>query len=66
MSCVTEQAILAKYFEMLAINENKVTYGPKSVKEALNQCAVDTLLISDRLFRNKDTAKRLEYVKMHD
>ena len=36
MSCASEIAILDKYFEMLAIAEDKVTYGPKSVEMALN------------------------------
>ena len=36
MSCASETAILDKFFENLAICEHKVTYGPKSVKYALD------------------------------
>ena len=43
-----------KFFEMLAIDEYRVTYGPKSVQIALGEMAVETLLISDKLFRAKN------------
>lgn len=66
MSCASETAILDKFFENLAINEHKVTYGPKSVEYAIDQLAVDTLLISDRLFRAKNIEQRKFYVKLHD
>lgn len=66
MSCAQETQVLDKYFEMLAICEDKVTYGPKSVEIALKEMAVETLLISDKLFRAKDVTKRLMYVRMHD
>jgi protein pelota len=66
MSCASETTILDKYFEMLALCEDKVTYGPKSVECALTQMAVETLLISDSLFRSKDVSKRKYYVKLHD
>lgn len=54
MSCAQETQVLDKYFETLAICEDKVTYGPKSVEIALREMAVETLLISDKLFRAKD------------
>lgn len=43
-----------------------MTYGPKSVEIALREMAVETLLISDKLFRAKDIEKRKFYVRMHD
>jgi len=58
--------VLDKFFETLALCEDKVTYGPKSVEIALKEMAVETLLISDKLFRSKDVEKRKFYVKMHD
>lgn len=66
MSCAGEIAVLDRYFEMLALCEDKVTYGPKSVEMALDQMAVETLLISDKLFRSKDIEKRKYYVRLHD
>jgi len=66
MSCAQETQILDRFFEALAITEDKVTYGPKSVQKALREMAVETLLISDKLFRSKDVEKRKFYVNMHD
>lgn len=66
MSCANETAILDKFFETLAICEDKVTYGPKSVEIALREMAVDTLLISDKLFRAKNIEQRKYYVNMYE
>lgn len=66
MSCASEVAMLDKFFEVLALTPDKVTYGPKSVEVALREAAVETLLISDKLFRNKDIARRKFYVGLHD
>jgi protein pelota len=54
MSCASETAVLDKFFETLAMCEDKCTYGPKSVEVALREMAVETLLISDKLFRAKN------------
>ena len=66
MSCAQETQILDRFFETLGTTEDKVTYGPKSVQKALHEMAVETLLISDKLFRSKDIDKRKYYVNMHD
>jgi len=66
MSCAQETQVLDKFFDTLAVCEDKVTYGPKSVEIALREMAVEVLLISDKLFRSKDVEKRKHYVKMHD
>jgi protein pelota len=66
MGCANETAVLDKFFEQLAINEDIVTYGPKSVEVALREMAVETLLLSDRLFRSKNVEQRKYYVKLHD
>lgn len=58
MSCAQEQGLLDKFFETLAICEEKATYGPKSVDAALKEMAVETLLISDKLFRSKNVEQR--------
>jgi len=54
MSCASETAVLDKFFETLALCEDKVTYGPKSVEYSINEMAVETLLISDKLFRSQN------------
>lgn len=66
LACAQENQVLDRFFETLAMCEDKVTYGPKSVEIALREMAVETLLISDKLFRAKDVEKRKYYVKMHD
>jgi protein pelota len=57
---------LNEFFKMLAVCEDKVTYGPKSVAKALENNAVETLLLSDKLFRAKNIEQRRFYVKMYE
>lgn len=64
MSCANETATLDSFFTTLALCDNKVTYGPKSVELALKEMAVETLLISDKLFRSKNVETRKKYVQM--
>ena len=45
-------------------NDNKVCYGIKSTMFAIEQKAVETLLISDHLFRAKNVAVRKQYVQL--
>ena len=66
MACAQENQMLDRFFETLAVCEDKVTYGPKSVEIALREMAIETLLMSDKLFRSKDVEKRKYYVGMHD
>lgn len=46
--------------------DDKVCYGIKSVNFALDSVAIETLLISDNLFRAKSNAVRAEYVKLSE
>jgi len=55
---------LDKFFETLRTIDNQCCYGIKSVEFALQERAIDTLLISDNLFRAKNTATRTQYVKL--
>lgn len=66
MSCAAETQVLDKFFETLALCEDKVTYGPKSVECALREMPAETLLISDKLFRSKNVEQRKHYVKLHE
>ncbi len=45
----SEKEIMQKFFELLAKEPNKVTYGEKEVKKAAEIGAVDTLLLSEEL-----------------
>eukprot|EP00352_Strombidinopsis_acuminata_P006185 CAMPEP_0176371174 /NCGR_PEP_ID=MMETSP0126-20121128/24512_1 /TAXON_ID=141414 ORGANISM="Strombidinopsis acuminatum, Strain SPMC142" /NCGR_SAMPLE_ID=MMETSP0126 /ASSEMBLY_ACC=CAM_ASM_000229 /LENGTH=85 /DNA_ID=CAMNT_0017730523 /DNA_START=841 /DNA_END=1098 /DNA_ORIENTATION=+ len=66
MSCADEMTYLSKFFEILGTNEDKVTYGPKSVEFALTEMAVEVLLISDKLFRSKNITTRKHYVSLYE
>ena len=53
------------FFETLRTKDNQACYGFKSVEYALdNPGAVKTLLISDNLFRSKNTEIRKTYVQL--
>lgn len=46
---IHEKKIMEKFFKLLSVNQNMVSYGEKQVKTALEQGAVDTLLLSEKL-----------------
>lgn len=55
-----------QFFENLANNPNKVTYGHSSVHFCLREQAAETVLIADSLFRSKNIETRKKYVQMVD
>ena len=55
---------LNSFFDTLRTDMGKVCYGHKSVVFALEHDAVQTLLVSDHLFRSKNTKTRKEYVNL--
>jgi protein pelota len=57
---------LETFYTMLQCEPARAFYGKKHVQKAVDALAVETLLISDNLFRNQDPIQRKEYVKMHD
>lgn len=52
---------MEKFYEIMKKNELMVAYGEKDVFRCVAMQAVDTLLISDSLFRTKDLKKRRVY-----
>jgi len=46
---ISEKRLVSKFFEILAKNPDKVTYGMEHVKKALEMGAVDKLLVSEDL-----------------
>ena len=64
MSCYYESKYLDRFFEILRTTDDKVCYGQKTVQYVLEQRAVETLLISDHLFRSRNIEMRKLYVKM--
>ena len=58
LACFSESKQLEVFFETLRTADDKVCYGFNSVKYALDYGAIETLLISDHLFRAKNTSIR--------
>lgn len=71
-----EVAVLQTFFDMLQSNPDRATYGLKPfvsifsllkvarVTKACEQSAIETLMISDTLFRSQDFKTRATYVKL--
>ncbi|WOL17941.1 protein PELOTA 1 isoform X3 [Canna indica] len=59
-----EVRALKDFFSMLSNDAARACYGPKHVEVAHERLAIQTLLITDNLFRNSDVATRQKYVKL--
>ncbi|XP_003748615.1 protein pelota [Galendromus occidentalis] len=61
---LAEVKALERFYEFFKSDPSRAFYGWKHVVHAANAQAVDTLLISDKLFRCQDVAQRKRYVKL--
>lgn len=59
-----EVRVLEDFFSMLSNDSARACYGPKHVEVAHERMAVQTLLITDELFRNADIPTRQKYVNL--
>ncbi|KAG9145345.1 hypothetical protein Leryth_008281 [Lithospermum erythrorhizon] len=59
-----EVRALKDFFTMLSSDEHRACYGPKHVEVAHERMAVQTLLITDELFRSSDIETRKKYVDL--
>ncbi|KAF4369332.1 hypothetical protein F8388_019557 [Cannabis sativa] len=59
-----EVRALEEFFSMLSNDSARACYGPKHVEVAHERMAVQTLLITDELFRNADLVARRRYVNL--
>ncbi|XP_034951418.1 protein pelota [Chelonus insularis] len=59
-----EVKILEQFYSMLQNDPARAFYGKKHVSKAAAAQAVETLLISDKLFRCQDVLQRKEYVEL--
>ncbi|XP_028790210.1 protein PELOTA 1 [Neltuma alba] len=59
-----EVRILKDFYNMLSNDPSRACYGLKHVEVAIERLAVQTLLITDDLFRNSDIMRRQQYVKL--
>jgi len=61
---VKEVAILNKFMRMMDSDPDKAYYGYSHVKSAADQCAIDSLLVTDQLFRASTPQVRRMYVDL--
>lgn len=59
-----EVQALKDFFNMLSNDPTRACYGPKHVEVAHERMAVQTLLITDELFRSSNTETRKKYVNL--
>lgn len=61
-----EVKALDSFFSMLSTDEDRAFYGFDHVRKAQDQNAIETLLVTDNLFRAADLATRKKYVALVD
>lgn len=61
-----EVRALKEFFDMLSDDTARACYGPRHVEVAHERMAIQTLLITDSLFKNADISARQRYVKLVD
>ena len=61
-----EVKALESFYKMLKNEPDRAFYGPKHVSLAVSSDAVETLLVSDKLFRANNVAERRKYVELVD
>ncbi|KAL5698316.1 CDP-diacylglycerol--glycerol-3-phosphate 3-phosphatidyltransferase [Ranunculus cassubicifolius] len=59
-----EVRVLKEFFDMLSSDPDRACYGPKHVEVAHERMAIQSLLITDDLFRNADIPTRKKYVEL--
>lgn len=62
----SEVKLLESFYTMLQLEPAKAFYGRKHVERANEALAIETLMISDKLFRCQDIQQRKEYVALVD
>ncbi|CAG9114569.1 unnamed protein product [Plutella xylostella] len=62
----SEVKLLESFYTMLQLEPAKAFYGKRHVERACEAQAVETLMISDKLFRCQDVALRKQYVSLVD
>ncbi|KAI1711768.1 eRF1 domain 1 domain-containing protein [Ditylenchus destructor] len=59
-----EVKALNTFLELMSTNPDKAVYGYAHVKLAIKEMAIDTLMVSDSLFRSKNIGQRRKYVQL--
>jgi len=60
----SEVKSLEQFYTVLQTDPDRAVYGPNQVLKANEQQAVETLLITDELFRSRDVKERRKYVDL--
>lgn len=66
VKAVAEVRALDRFYEMLAVDENRAAYGFAAVKYADENMAIDELLVTDKLFQNAPADVRKKYVSLFE
>lgn len=61
-----EVKALKDFFDMLSNDPSRAIYGPREIEVAHDRLAIQTLLLTDELFRNADVITRRKYVDLTD
>mmetsp|Transcript_17278 Transcript_17278/g.35885 ORF Transcript_17278/g.35885 Transcript_17278/m.35885 type:complete len:392 (-) Transcript_17278:561-1736(-) len=61
---VAESGALQAFFDTLTSDPDRAVYGPGHVFYADSMCAIQTLLLTDQLFRDVDVGKRKKHVTL--
>lgn len=61
-----EVKLMDRFYQLLNSDASRAFYGFKHVEKANNFQAIETLMISDTLFRSKDVKERMRYVALVD
>ena len=62
--CLDQVREMQRFYDILGIDSGKAWYGYEHVKRALDFGAIETLLVSDELFRSPDVKVRNRYIKL--
>lgn len=62
----TELRAMKEFNEVMLFHPDKACYGPKSVDLASELIAIEILLITDEMYRNRDNGLRKKYIGLVD
>ena len=62
--CLDQIREMQRFYETLGVDSGRAWYGYDHVRRALNSGAIETLLLSDELFRSPDVQIRNKYIQL--
>lgn len=61
-----EAAVFSEFQKVLGADDGRAWYGPREVEQAVELGAVQSLLLTDALFRSDSVAERRHYIRLSD